>query len=143
MGSREATQCVPGQSKRGRPRLTKSGSLLAKITTHYLKSRDFNGIVITDLGEDHQEVRAVLRELLVAGKITLTFGDRHPNPHILAFEPESQSEQIEKLNRLVFAAPQYEEYGPVRIQTNSLGCCAYPSKMLWAFALATPPMRAI
>jgi hypothetical protein len=102
--------------------------MLKRITDYYLKSRDFNGISLQDLGEDWEETRRTLRGLVVEGLVVLAFGDRHPNPHILAFEPESTSEQVEKLNNLVFTEPQYQDYGSLRIHTDSVSCCAYPSK---------------
>ncbi len=101
---------------------------LSEITNHYLTSRDFNGILITNLGEDFEEIRAVLKQLLDEEKIVLNFGDRHPNPYILAFEPEPKEEQLKKLETLKFDDPVFEEYGPLKMQTNSLSCCAYPSK---------------
>jgi len=101
---------------------------LTRITNYYLKSRDFNGILITNLGKDFEVIRNTLRKLLKEEKIVLNFGNRHPNPHILAFEPESIDEQIKKLDKLVFQEPIYKEYGPLKIQKNSINCCAYPSK---------------
>lgn len=106
----------------------KADKTLRKITDFYLKSRDFNGILITDLGKDFEAIRKRLKKLVEEGKVVLNFGDRHPNPHILAFEPESKEQQLTKLETLQFQQPIYEEYGPLRIQTNSIGCCAYPSK---------------
>lgn len=105
-----------------------SAKILEKITKFYLDSNDFNGIPITDLGENFEEIRGVLKELIEKGEVVLNFGDRHPNPHILAFEPESEKEQIAKLEKLKFQEPTYEEYGPLKIQINSISCCAYPSK---------------
>jgi len=102
--------------------------MLKKITDFYLNSKDFNGIIITDLEEDFEIVRTTLRELVESGKIVLNFGDRHPNPHILAFEPEPKDQQLAKLNNLKFQEPIYEEYGPLKMQINSINCCAYPSK---------------
>lgn len=102
--------------------------VLAKITSHYLDSRDFNGILISNLGDSFEEAKSVLAQLLNEEKIVLNFGDRHPNPHILAFEPESKGEQLKKLEALKFEKPIYEEYGPLKMQTNSINCCAYPSK---------------
>lgn len=102
---------------------------LEKITNFYLNSNDFNGILITDLGEDFDGVKGALKELLEKETVVLNFGDRHPDPHILAFEPEPKDEQIKKLDKLKFAKPIYKEYGPLKIQTNSISCCAYPSKV--------------
>jgi len=102
--------------------------VLREITNHYLGSRDFNGILITNLGEDFDKTKSVLAQLLNEEKIVLNFGDRHPNPHILAFEPEPKEEQLKKLETLKFEEPIYEEYGPLKMQTNSINCCAYPLK---------------
>ncbi len=89
--------------------------VLKQITDFYLNSRDFNGIPIKNLGEDIDEVKTVLIQLLDEDKIVLNFGDRHPNPHILALKPEPKEEQLEKLN-------------------NGLDCCVYPaSKHLESF----------
>ncbi len=41
---------------------------------------------------------------------------------------EREVEQIEKLGRLVFELPAYEEWGPIKIRTNPTNCCVYPSK---------------
>jgi hypothetical protein len=106
-----------------------SDDLLATITTHYLNSGDFNGIVLTNLGDDMEHVRRGVRELVENGKVVLNFGDRHPNPHILAFAPEPKNEQIIKLDKLVFEPPVYEDIGPLRWQRNQLSCCVYPSKI--------------
>ncbi len=76
--------------------------ILERITKFYLDSNDFNGIPITDSGENFEEIKRILRELIEKGKVVLNFGDRHPNPHILAFEPESNKEQIAKLEKLKF-----------------------------------------
>jgi hypothetical protein len=102
--------------------------ILEKITKHYIGSHDFNGIIITDLDSDHERLQNALRELLTAGNIVLNFGDRHPNPYILAFEPEPIAEQLAKLDALTFEPPKYEMYGPLKMQINSINCCAYPSK---------------
>jgi len=105
-----------------------SDKILRKITDLYLNSRDFNGIPITDLGENFEEVKSAMKELLGKDGVILNFGDRHPNPHILAFEPEPKEQQLAKLDNLKFQEPIYEEYGPLKIQTNSISCCVYPSK---------------
>jgi len=102
-----------------------SKDVLQKITTKYLGSRDFNGITIAEIGEDNEEVRRVLRSLLLKKQAILNFGDRHPNPHILAFEPEPVSEQVDKLDRLVFEAPKYLDYGSLKLQVDGINCCAY------------------
>ena len=103
-------------------------NILAEITNHYLDSRDFNGIAITNLGVDFEKIKTVLAQLLNEEKVVLNFGDRHPNPHILAFKPESKEEQLKKLEALKFEEPIFEEYGPLKMQTNSISCCVYPSR---------------
>ncbi|HEC69189.1 MAG TPA: AAA family ATPase [Candidatus Omnitrophica bacterium] len=105
-----------------------SDKVLEKITSFYLNSNDFNGIPITGLGKDFEKTKEILARLLKREKVVLNFGDRHPNPHILAFEPEPKEEQIKKLNKLRFENPIYEKYGPLKVQINSINCCVYPSK---------------
>jgi hypothetical protein len=122
-----------GKSKGSRRKTATRGTrqkdqILRRITERYLTSGDFNGLPIDNLGRDIGEVRRLVRILVIEDKVVLNFGDRHPNPHILAFESEPQSKQIEKLDRLVFEPPAYEEWGPIKIRTNSTNCCAYPSK---------------
>jgi hypothetical protein len=102
--------------------------ILARITEHYLTSADFNGSSVEDLGENPEEARRIVRELVSEGKVVLNFADRHPNPHILAFEPEPKEEQIGKLDRLVFEEPRYEQFGPIKTRTNCNPFGAYPSK---------------
>lgn len=102
--------------------------VLKEVTDHFLNSKDFNGLPLDDIAEDGEEVRVLIRALLLQEKVVLNFGDRHPNPHILAFDPESQSEQLEKLNKLVFEPAIFESWGLIKIRTNSTQCCVYPSK---------------
>jgi hypothetical protein len=102
--------------------------VLNKITDFYLSSGDFNGIQITDLDKDFEKTKETLEQLFSNEKIVLNFGDRHPNPHILAFEPEPIDVQLEKFEELKFEKPVFEEYGPLKMQTNSISCCVYPSK---------------
>lgn len=113
--------------RKGHSRKTVGDRILEQIASHYLSSGDFNGTLITDLGDDPEAVRVALRQLLVDNKIDLNFGDQHENIYILALEPEPRNLQIEKLDRLVFEPPKYKDYGPLRMQINSINCCAYPS----------------
>jgi hypothetical protein len=73
-------------------------------------------------------IRSLVRDLVRDEKVSLNFGDRHPNAHILAIEPESIEKQIEKLDQVVFEAPTYEQFDPVRMRTNPLNCCCYPTR---------------
>lgn len=78
-----------------------SDEILSCLTNYYLDSGDFNGIRITNLQIiakiPQNNLRDILINLINEGKISVNFGDRHPNPNIKAFEPESKSEQISKL----------------------------------------------
>lgn len=82
-----------------------SDELLQRITEHYLSSRDFNGFSATS------EDPAAITSLVQNDAISVNFGDRHPNPHILAFPPESIELQLKKIQELGVA-----------------GACLYPSK---------------
>jgi hypothetical protein len=52
-----------------------------------------------------------VRELVQNGFVTIVFGDRHPNPHIVAFRPEPIVEQLDKLEKGGFG-----------------GVCLYPTR---------------
>lgn len=73
----------------------KKDELLEKITCHYLRSKDFNGLPLSGFdGKDH------IINLVKEGKVEINFGDRHPNPHIKAFELESKDSQITKIKNI-------------------------------------------
>lgn len=76
--------------------------VLGTVTKQYLTSTRFNGMPVFGLlrrtGGSLAELRRVLSSLIEKELVSLNFGDRHPNPHILAFPPESTSEQLTKLN---------------------------------------------
>lgn len=74
--------------------------LLNQISSYYLKSRDFNGLPTTTLDQPVFKNIPYIEELVNDGLVSINFGDRHPNPHILAFEPESIDIQLEKLLKL-------------------------------------------
>ena len=87
--------------------------LLAEATQFYLGSRDFNGLPLRLVSVAEGELRGLLAGLISSGLVSVNFGDRHPNPHILAFAPESSSEQLDKLSRLrlvdacVYPSPEH------------------------------------
>ena len=81
--------------------------LLEKITNQYLGSRDFNGLPLSVFKSEKENIIALVRE----GKIEINFGDKHPNPHIKAFELDDKDAQILKIESIGF------EYA-----------CAYPTK---------------
>lgn len=77
--------------------------ILGDVTDFYLTSRDFNGSPILryikkfDITID--QLKSIISSLITQGNLSLTFGDRHPNPHIKAFLEEMPETQIEKLNK--------------------------------------------
>jgi hypothetical protein len=90
-------------------------TMLTMITDYYLTSREFNGLPVSKLDGDSTKIANSLTNLLATEKITLNFGDRNPNMHILAVEPESLESQLTKLNK--------------QLQSGILDFCVYPSKM--------------
>lgn len=78
--------------------------MLERIVQFYIESGDFNGMPLSRLleesGHDPDELREKVATLVREGSISINFGDRHPNAHIKAFEPESAEEQIAKLQAL-------------------------------------------
>lgn len=76
-------------------------SLLAAIVEQYLTSGDYNGlpgyVATKTLPAPIEEIKVALAELITDGKASVLFGDRHPNPHIRAFEDTPNSDQLEKL----------------------------------------------
>jgi hypothetical protein len=81
------------------------------ITERYLTSGDFNGFPVRDLASTDREQRQIATALVKSGKASVNFGDRHPNPHILAFAPEPLGDQLQKLDA----------------GTDLEHACAYPS----------------
>ncbi len=77
--------------------MTLKAEALRQIVEYYLGSPDFNGLAPARLKMRKASLNKVVRELVAAGEVTINFGDRHPNPHIQALEPESTDKQIEKL----------------------------------------------
>src|SRR3990172_8340777 len=73
--------------------------VLKVVTDFYLNSGDFNGLPIRNLRPSQRLVVAIA-QLVRENKITLNFGDIHPNPHIKAFDPEPVDQQLEKLRRI-------------------------------------------
>lgn len=90
--------------------------LLSLITKNYLRSEDFNGISLQVLNKKSKlkinELNDILKSLLLKNKISLNFGDFHPNPYIKALQQDSAEIQIEKLQRY-----------------NSGSVCVYPSQI--------------
>jgi hypothetical protein len=74
--------------------------LLKEVASSYLKSKDFNGIPVRSLNQPFTVTLPLIKELTAEGLISINYGDRHPNPHILAFEPESIEEQLKKVDKI-------------------------------------------
>jgi hypothetical protein len=72
--------------------------LLERVTGFYVGSESFNGLPVRDISPDIGELRPLIRMLVESGQLYVNYGDRHPNPHILAFDPEPVDEQLRKLN---------------------------------------------
>jgi len=81
--------------------MSKKDNILGKITEFYLSSRDFNGLPVRNIVQHFKlkedELKSILTSLIREDKISLTFGDIQPNPHIKAFEEEPKEKQIERL----------------------------------------------
>ncbi|MFH0943206.1 MAG: AAA family ATPase [Candidatus Beckwithbacteria bacterium] len=73
---------------------------LKEITDFYIKSRDFNGKPVIDLTLSITKSLPVIEKLIREDLASINYGDRHPNSHILAFEPESISAQLKKLKKI-------------------------------------------
>jgi hypothetical protein len=84
------------------------------VVDNYLASSRFNGAPYSTLaaGRDlkAEELDDCLAELIQAGRLSLTFGDIHPNPHIQAFAPHGVEKQVELLRT-----------------SAALQSCAYPT----------------
>jgi hypothetical protein len=75
-----------------------SDELLERATDFYLESEGFNGLPVHGLDSGVDELRIVIRPLVESGQLYVNYGDRHPNPHVLAFSPEPKDEQLRKLD---------------------------------------------
>ena len=70
--------------------------LLDQVTDFYLNSSDFNGLPGTDLIErfDSDGLLRNLIELIEQEKVSVVFGNVHPNPHIRALMDIPKEDQI-------------------------------------------------
>jgi len=79
--------------------------ILEEVTNFFVQSADFNGISVRQLVNKHKKIgvgvlKQIFRSLIQQDKISLVFGDTHPNPHIKAFSDEEYEVQIEKLDNI-------------------------------------------
>jgi hypothetical protein len=72
-------------------------SIFSEVLQFFLQSTDFNGLPCRSLQGELSELKSTIIELIADERLIINFGDRHPNPHILALEPEPPQEQIEKI----------------------------------------------
>lgn len=79
----------------------KARSVLDAITDHFVRSRDFNGILASQLAErtglSRVDLIPILESLLTNGQITIAFDRFQGNPHILRFPPPEKDRQREML----------------------------------------------
>jgi hypothetical protein len=61
-----------------------------------IKSTEFNGLPLSGLESEKENIIALVRD----GKIGINFGDKHPNPHIRAFELDDKDTQISKIESI-------------------------------------------
>lgn len=74
---------------------------LTTVAKYYLTSRDFNGYPLRNItAVSKKRLKGVITSLIQQDKISLVFGDNHPNPYVKAFWDEPQETQIQKLNTL-------------------------------------------
>ncbi len=77
------------------------------VVEQYLGSGDFNGLpshtARRSLSVSGPELLEVVEESVQSGRLSVLFGDVHPNPHIRAFEDEAAEVQVAKLRSGRFA----------------------------------------
>src|SRR5215469_11058645 len=82
-------------------------AIIEKCISFYLDSGDFNGYpisrLIREFGLDETRATALLAELIESDRVTVEFGEYHPNPHIKAFEALESTKQLELLRSLPFS----------------------------------------
>nr|WP_319537648.1 hypothetical protein [uncultured Methanospirillum sp.] len=88
--------------------------VLSTITDYYLSSKDFNGCptktILSNINLNMELFQLIIIDLLNEEKISLNYGDGHPNPFVKAFKPESIDIQLEKITKIGLD-----------------NCCFYPS----------------
>lgn len=75
-----------------------ANEFLERITGFYVDSEGFNGLPVGGLSLGVDELRSLIRPLVESGQLYVNYGDRHPNPNVLAFDPEPIDEQLRKLD---------------------------------------------
>ncbi|MEM6731335.1 MAG: AAA family ATPase [Myxococcota bacterium] len=98
------------------PQSDEQTKLEARVAKSYLESSDWNGLPVARLlgsyaAEDRVAALECLHRAVLAGRLSLTTGTPHPNPHIKAFKPLEPPEQIASCRATEFRH-----------------CCVYPER---------------
>ncbi len=121
--------------------MNKHRKIIEKVTKHYFKSRDFNGISLENLFLDielgEEEFKNNLIDLIKIREIDLIYEGDIPNPHIKPFPAPPINEQIEKLSslnlenhiKLAENDAKTVRIGEKKITffVMGIGCCVYPT----------------
>jgi hypothetical protein len=82
-----------------RTRFTQT-NVLDYVVACYLQSGSFNGCPVRAVATRFRAGESATRKLVVRlverGLTSINFGDRHPNPHVLALDPEPADQQVRK-----------------------------------------------
>lgn len=107
----------PARKKRGSRSAAKTGQILSEVLRFYRSSHDFNGLPTDTLlrNSDRRAVTRSIMRLVVNGSVSVEFGDRHPNPHIKAFDEEPTDTILAKAR-----------------SRGLSGTCLYPSRRVLA-----------
>ncbi len=78
-------------------------SLVALSVAQYLGSGDFNGLPFSraraDLVIGSDVLTTIVKDAVREGRLSVLFGDVHPNPHIRAFKDEGIEAQLERCSK--------------------------------------------
>lgn len=82
-------------------------AIIDEVTKFYFDSGDFNGYPTYRLKEkfglNDKAAKKIIRDLVLARRIDVVFGNIHPNPHIKAFSDSPAEQQLEFLDQLEFS----------------------------------------
>jgi hypothetical protein len=129
------------RQRRAKAGAGRSEPTLAAVVKFYVSSHDFNGLPVRELLRNGSlpAVSRKVQRLVEDGSITVEFGDRHPNPHIKAFEEEPFEVVVDKIKRLGLARACL--YPSRRVLAETIDTAAYascPYKL--ALALGEPQL---
>lgn len=92
----------PKTRAKRQPRLpARAHPLVRKVVRFYLESNDFNGLPVREpLAKKPRVSAKILIDLVNARQLTVEIGDRHPNPHIRAFDEEAPEVVVGKIRSI-------------------------------------------